>query len=131
MLNIWGVILYLRLPWITSQAGIGIPNQALFTLAHKFLCVILDAFLLCSLLIVLLNTIPFPGMTWVIILLSSCITGITGLSTSAIATNGKVKGGTYIHTNKHDYRIYAHQQLPRLLLLIRWDILPDQSQPWS
>lgn len=29
-----------------------------------------------------------------IIMLSSCITGITGLSTSAIATNGKVKGGT-------------------------------------
>ncbi|KAM9753418.1 LOW QUALITY PROTEIN: solute carrier family 12 member 3 [Menidia menidia] len=55
MLNIWGVILYLRLPWITSQAGI--------------------------------------GLTWVIVLLSSCITGITGLSTSAIATNGKVKGG--------------------------------------
>uniref|UniRef100_A0A3Q2VYM5 Solute carrier family 12 member 3 n=1 Tax=Haplochromis burtoni TaxID=8153 RepID=A0A3Q2VYM5_HAPBU len=55
MLNIWGVILYLRLPWITAQAGI--------------------------------------GMTWVIILLSSTITGITGLSTSAIATNGKVKGG--------------------------------------
>uniref|UniRef100_A0A8C7RK35 Solute carrier family 12 member 3 n=1 Tax=Oncorhynchus mykiss TaxID=8022 RepID=A0A8C7RK35_ONCMY len=55
MLNIWGVILYLRLPWITAQAGI--------------------------------------GLTWVIILLSSCITGITGLSTSAIATNGRVKGG--------------------------------------
>uniref|UniRef100_A0A4W6EMX6 Solute carrier family 12 member 3 n=1 Tax=Lates calcarifer TaxID=8187 RepID=A0A4W6EMX6_LATCA len=55
MLNIWGVILYLRLPWITAQAGI--------------------------------------GLTWVIILLSSLITGITGLSTSAIATNGKVKGG--------------------------------------
>uniref|UniRef100_A0A3Q3ABE1 Solute carrier family 12 member 3 n=1 Tax=Kryptolebias marmoratus TaxID=37003 RepID=A0A3Q3ABE1_KRYMA len=55
MLNIWGVILYLRLPWITAQAGI--------------------------------------GLTWAIVLLSSCITGITGLSTSAIATNGKVKGG--------------------------------------
>ncbi|XP_051953113.1 solute carrier family 12 member 3-like [Xyrauchen texanus] len=55
MLNIWGVILYLRLPWITAQAGI--------------------------------------GLTWIIILLSSSITGITGLSTSAIATNGKVKGG--------------------------------------
>ncbi|TRY66619.1 hypothetical protein DNTS_034056 [Danionella cerebrum] len=54
MLNIWGVILYLRLPWITAQAGI--------------------------------------GMTWIIILVSSSITGITGLSTSAIATNGKVKG---------------------------------------
>uniref|UniRef100_A0A8C5ECT1 Solute carrier family 12 member 3 n=1 Tax=Gouania willdenowi TaxID=441366 RepID=A0A8C5ECT1_GOUWI len=58
MLNIWGVILYLRLPWITAQAGI--------------------------------------GLTWAIILVSSCITGITGMSTSAIATNGKVKsGGTY------------------------------------
>ncbi|KAL2093167.1 hypothetical protein ACEWY4_010479 [Coilia grayii] len=55
MLNIWGVILYLRLPWITAQAGI--------------------------------------GLTWVIILISSCITGVTGLSVSAIATNGKVKGG--------------------------------------
>uniref|UniRef100_A0A671M7G5 Solute carrier family 12 member 3 n=1 Tax=Sinocyclocheilus anshuiensis TaxID=1608454 RepID=A0A671M7G5_9TELE len=54
MLNIWGVILYLRLPWITAQAGI--------------------------------------GLTWIIILVSSSITG-TGLSTSAIATNGKVKGG--------------------------------------
>ncbi|XP_061578502.1 solute carrier family 12 member 3 [Cololabis saira] len=55
MLNIWGVILFLRMPWITAQAGI--------------------------------------GLTWMIILLSSCITGVTGVSTSAIATNGKVKGG--------------------------------------
>lgn len=37
------------------------------------------------------------GLTWVIILLSSCITGITGLSTSAIATNGKVKGGLFAY----------------------------------
>ncbi|XP_006011463.1 solute carrier family 12 member 3-like [Latimeria chalumnae] len=58
MLNIWGVILYLRLPWITAQAGI--------------------------------------GLTWVIILLSATVTTITGLSISAISTNGKVKsGGTY------------------------------------
>nr|XP_014349758.1 PREDICTED: solute carrier family 12 member 3 [Latimeria chalumnae] len=58
MLNIWGVILYLRLPWITAQAGI--------------------------------------ALTWVIILLSSAVTSITGLSISAISTNGKVKsGGTY------------------------------------
>lgn len=35
------------------------------------------------------------GLTWVIIIVSSCITGITGLSTSAIATNGKVKGGLF------------------------------------
>ncbi|XP_054848986.1 solute carrier family 12 member 3-like [Eublepharis macularius] len=58
MLNIWGVILYLRLPWITAQAGI--------------------------------------GLTWLIILMSSVVTSITGLSISAISTNGKVKaGGTY------------------------------------
>ncbi|XP_053118885.1 solute carrier family 12 member 3-like [Hemicordylus capensis] len=58
MLNIWGVILYLRLPWITAQAGI--------------------------------------GLTCLIILMSSVVTSITGLSISAISTNGKVKaGGTY------------------------------------
>uniref|UniRef100_H9GVQ5 Solute carrier family 12 member 3 n=1 Tax=Anolis carolinensis TaxID=28377 RepID=H9GVQ5_ANOCA len=58
MLNIWGVILYLRLPWITAQAGI--------------------------------------GLTWLIIIMSSIVTSITGLSISAISTNGKVKaGGTY------------------------------------
>ncbi|XP_062965078.1 solute carrier family 12 member 3 isoform X3 [Cynocephalus volans] len=58
MLNIWGVILYLRLPWITAQAGI--------------------------------------VLTWTIILLSVTVTSITGLSISAISTNGKVKsGGTY------------------------------------
>nr|XP_033779076.1 LOW QUALITY PROTEIN: solute carrier family 12 member 3-like [Geotrypetes seraphini] len=58
MLNIWGVILYLRLPWITAKAGI--------------------------------------GLTWLIILLSVVVTSITGLSISAISTNGKVKaGGTY------------------------------------
>ncbi|CAH2324555.1 solute carrier family 12 member 3 [Pelobates cultripes] len=58
MLNIWGVILYLRLPWITAQAGI--------------------------------------ALTWLIIAMSVTVTSITGLSISAISTNGKVKsGGTY------------------------------------
>ncbi|XP_018410915.1 PREDICTED: solute carrier family 12 member 3 isoform X1 [Nanorana parkeri] len=58
MLNIWGVILYLRLPWITAQAGI--------------------------------------ALTWLIIFISVTVTSITGLSISAISTNGKVKsGGTY------------------------------------
>ncbi|XP_067853869.1 solute carrier family 12 member 3 isoform X2 [Heptranchias perlo] len=58
MLNIWGVILYLRLSWITAQAGI--------------------------------------ALTWLIIILSLIVTSITGLSISAISTNGKVKsGGTY------------------------------------
>lgn len=78
MLNIWGVILYLRLPWITAQAGIGTSNNT-----QSLPVYMLDPE------IVSLSS----GLTWVIILLSSCITGITGLSTSAIATNGKVKGG--------------------------------------
>ncbi|XP_068058922.1 solute carrier family 12 member 3 isoform X2 [Anomalospiza imberbis] len=56
MLNIWGVILYLRLPWITAQAGI--------------------------------------ALTWLIILMSVTVTTITGLSISAISTNGKVKSGS-------------------------------------
>ncbi|XP_032400159.1 solute carrier family 12 member 3 isoform X2 [Etheostoma spectabile] len=58
MLNIWGVILFLRVTVITSQAGIVVM--------------------------------------WVIIGLSVMVTTITGLSISAIATNGRViSGGTY------------------------------------
>uniref|UniRef100_A0A2I3N2E7 Solute carrier family 12 member 1 n=1 Tax=Papio anubis TaxID=9555 RepID=A0A2I3N2E7_PAPAN len=52
MLNIWGVMLFIRLSWIVGEAGIVL-----------------------------------------IILLSTMVTSITGLSTSAIATNGFVRGG--------------------------------------
>ncbi|KAM9311069.1 solute carrier family 12 member 1 isoform 1-T1 [Gastrophryne carolinensis] len=55
MLNIWGVMLFIRLSWIIGQAGIGL------------------------------------GV--IIILLATMVTTITGLSTSAIATNGFVRGG--------------------------------------
>ncbi|KAH0619964.1 hypothetical protein JD844_014445 [Phrynosoma platyrhinos] len=55
MLNIWGVMLFIRLSWIIGQAGIGL------------------------------------GV--IIILLAVLVTSITGLSTSAIATNGFVRGG--------------------------------------
>ncbi|KAM7152010.1 solute carrier family 12 member 1 isoform 1-T1 [Macrochelys suwanniensis] len=55
MLNIWGVMLFIRLSWIVGQAGIGL------------------------------------GV--IIILLATTVTSITGLSTSAIATNGFVRGG--------------------------------------
>ncbi|KAL7980057.1 hypothetical protein Chor_001325 [Crotalus horridus] len=55
MLNIWGVMLFIRLSWIIGQAGIGL------------------------------------GVS--IILLATMVTSITGLSTSAIATNGFVRGG--------------------------------------
>uniref|UniRef100_A0A4X2LFU6 Solute carrier family 12 member 2 n=1 Tax=Vombatus ursinus TaxID=29139 RepID=A0A4X2LFU6_VOMUR len=55
MLNIWGVMLFIRLSWIVGQAGIGL-----------------------SVLVIAMATI---------------VTTITGLSTSAIATNGFVRGG--------------------------------------
>ncbi|KAM4708916.1 solute carrier family 12 member 2-like [Discoglossus pictus] len=55
LLNIWGVMLFMRLSWIVGQAGI--------------------------------------GLTVVVILMATVVTFITGLSTSAIATNGFVRGG--------------------------------------
>uniref|UniRef100_A0A7M4EYP7 Solute carrier family 12 member 2 n=1 Tax=Crocodylus porosus TaxID=8502 RepID=A0A7M4EYP7_CROPO len=54
MLNIWGVMLFIRLSWIVGQAGIGL-----------------------SVLVIAMATV---------------VTTITGLSTSAIATNGFVRG---------------------------------------
>ncbi|XP_069562016.1 solute carrier family 12 member 2-like [Brachyistius frenatus] len=55
MLNIWGVMLFIRMSWIVGQAGI--------------------------------------GLTIAIILMATVVTTITGLSTSAITTNGFVRGG--------------------------------------
>jgi solute carrier family 12 sodium/potassium/chloride transporter 2 len=55
ILNIFGVMIFLRLSWIVGQAGI--------------------------------------GQTTLIILLATLVTLITALSTSAICTNGEVKGG--------------------------------------
>ncbi|KAG7473878.1 hypothetical protein MATL_G00100390 [Megalops atlanticus] len=55
MLNIWGVMLFIRLSWVFGQAGIGL------------------------------------GI--VVIVLSVVVTTITGLSMSAICTNGVVRGG--------------------------------------
>uniref|UniRef100_A0A3Q3IPH6 Solute carrier family 12 member 2 n=1 Tax=Monopterus albus TaxID=43700 RepID=A0A3Q3IPH6_MONAL len=55
MLNIWGVMLFIRMSWIVGQAGI--------------------------------------GLTIAIILMATLVTTITGLSTSAITTNGFVRGG--------------------------------------
>uniref|UniRef100_A0A8C3L1T3 Solute carrier family 12 member 3 n=1 Tax=Chrysolophus pictus TaxID=9089 RepID=A0A8C3L1T3_CHRPC len=59
MLNIWGVMLFIRLSWIVGQAGIGM----------------------------------YTGLSVVVIAMATVVTTITGLSTSAIATNGFVRGG--------------------------------------
>ncbi|XP_062998797.1 solute carrier family 12 member 1 isoform X2 [Elgaria multicarinata webbii] len=55
MLNIWGVMLFIRLSWIIGQAGIGLGT--------------------------------------VVIFLSVVVTTLTGISMSAICTNGVVRGG--------------------------------------
>ncbi|KAK3522168.1 hypothetical protein QTP70_026982, partial [Hemibagrus guttatus] len=55
MLNIWGVMLFIRMTWIVGQSGI-----------------------VCSCIIIFMATV---------------VTSITGCSTSAIATNGFVRGG--------------------------------------
>ncbi|KAI1904067.1 hypothetical protein AGOR_G00001860 [Albula goreensis] len=55
MLNIWGVMLFIRLSWVFGQAGVGLGTM--------------------------------------VIVLSVVVTTITGLSMSAICTNGVVRGG--------------------------------------
>uniref|UniRef100_A0A8C5I4V5 Solute carrier family 12 member 2 n=1 Tax=Gouania willdenowi TaxID=441366 RepID=A0A8C5I4V5_GOUWI len=55
MLNIWGVMLFIRMSWIVGQAGV--------------------------------------ALSCLIVAMASVVTTITGLSTSAIATNGFVRGG--------------------------------------
>uniref|UniRef100_A0A3Q1HXD3 Solute carrier family 12 member 2 n=1 Tax=Anabas testudineus TaxID=64144 RepID=A0A3Q1HXD3_ANATE len=55
MLNIWGVMLFIRMSWIVGQAGI--------------------------------------ALSCLIVAMATTVTTITGLSTSAIATNGFVRGG--------------------------------------
>ena len=55
ILNIFGVIIFLRISWVVGQAGVGLAS--------------------------------------VIVLLATVVTFITSLSTSAICTNGEVKGG--------------------------------------
>ncbi|MGH0176816.1 UNVERIFIED_CONTAM: hypothetical protein FKN15_078043 [Acipenser sinensis] len=60
MLNIWGVMLFIRMTWIVGQAGIGSRENL---------------------------------SMGAIILIATVVTTITGMSTSAIATNGFVRGG--------------------------------------
>lgn len=103
MLNIWGVILYLRLPWITAQAGIGgcppQPRQGGGTMAPgslrpKTLGCRWEWDCWWHLARWVRSVLSRAALTWLIILMSVTVTTITGLSISAISTNGKVKSGT-------------------------------------
>ncbi|ROL46313.1 Solute carrier family 12 member 3 [Anabarilius grahami] len=90
MLNIWGVIMYLRLPWITSQAGL------ILTYVIIFMSVTVTTITATSVSAISTNGKVKSVLTYVIIFMSVTVTTITATSVSAISTNGKVKsGGTY------------------------------------
>uniref|UniRef100_A0A673CPP8 Solute carrier family 12 member 2 n=1 Tax=Sphaeramia orbicularis TaxID=375764 RepID=A0A673CPP8_9TELE len=65
MLNIWGVMLFIRMSWIVGQAGI-------------------------------VNVLSSAALSCLIVCMATVVTTITGLSTSAIATNGFVRGGRHL-----------------------------------
>uniref|UniRef100_A0A8C1XSX3 Solute carrier family 12 member 2 n=1 Tax=Cyprinus carpio TaxID=7962 RepID=A0A8C1XSX3_CYPCA len=79
MLNIWGVMLFIRMTWIVGQAGIG-----------RF-----DFGRPCELALQFTSTLSWFPSTYscIIVIMATVVTTITGCSTSAIATNGFVRGG--------------------------------------
>eukprot|EP00073_Rattus_norvegicus_P035406 XP_008760364.1 PREDICTED: solute carrier family 12 member 1 isoform X1 [Rattus norvegicus] len=87
MLNIWGVMLFIRLSWIVGEAGIGLGVIIIG------LAVTVTAITGLSTSAIATNGYVRGGLGVLIILLSTMVTSITGLSTSAIATNGFVRGG--------------------------------------
>ncbi|KAM9645300.1 solute carrier family 12 member 1 isoform 3-T3 [Trichechus inunguis] len=87
MLNIWGVMLFIRLSWIVGEAGIGL-GVIIIALA-----VTVTGITGLSTSAIATNGYVRGGLGVLIILLSTMVTSITGLSTSAIATNGFVRGG--------------------------------------
>uniref|UniRef100_A0A8C4ZV45 Solute carrier family 12 member 1 n=1 Tax=Gadus morhua TaxID=8049 RepID=A0A8C4ZV45_GADMO len=98
MLNIWGVMLFIRLSWVFGQAGWG----ELHVIIVLGLIQLSDICMgICVYLFFDLCNVFFPGLGIVVILLSCVVTTITGLSMSAICTNGIVRGGekTLYHHN--------------------------------
>ncbi|KAK2488810.1 hypothetical protein MC885_011502 [Smutsia gigantea] len=87
MLNIWGVMLFIRLSWIVGEAGIGLGVIIIG------LAVTVTGITGLSTSAIATNGYVRGGLGVLIILLSTMVTSITGLSTSAIATNGFVRGG--------------------------------------
>uniref|UniRef100_A0A674AV70 Solute carrier family 12 member 1 n=1 Tax=Salmo trutta TaxID=8032 RepID=A0A674AV70_SALTR len=80
MLNIWGVMLFIRLSWVFGQAGWGNVEFKLCKTLYAITC---------------RQTVNglSRGLGIVVIALSCVVTTVTGLSMSAICTNGVVRGG--------------------------------------
>ncbi|XP_048376463.1 solute carrier family 12 member 1 isoform X4 [Stegostoma tigrinum] len=87
MLNIWGVMLFIRLSWIVGQAGIGLGVVIIL------LATVVTSITGLSTSAISTNGCVRGGLGVVIICLSSVVTVLTGISMSAICTNGVVRGG--------------------------------------
>ncbi|XP_048473105.1 solute carrier family 12 member 1 isoform X3 [Rhincodon typus] len=87
MLNIWGVMLFIRLSWIVGQAGIGLGVVLIL------LATVVTSITGLSTSAISTNGCVRGGLGVVIISLSSVVTVLTGISMSAICTNGVVRGG--------------------------------------
>uniref|UniRef100_A0A8C5E6H4 Solute carrier family 12 member 1 n=1 Tax=Gouania willdenowi TaxID=441366 RepID=A0A8C5E6H4_GOUWI len=86
MLNIWGVMLFIRLSWVFGQAGWEvIPNHKRVTGTVNLLTFCME----CQ----KMSIFNLTGLGIVVIVLSCVVTTITCLSMSAICTNGVVRGG--------------------------------------
>ncbi|KAG8237800.1 hypothetical protein J437_LFUL017194 [Ladona fulva] len=87
LLNIWGVMLFLRLSWVVGQAGVG-EGVAVICLSN---------------VVTLVTTLSMSAVSTngqikgvqglLVISLANVVTAVTALSMSAVSTNGQIKGG--------------------------------------
>ncbi|ELK05442.1 Solute carrier family 12 member 1 [Pteropus alecto] len=87
MLNIWGVMLFIRLSWIVGEAGIGLGVIIIG------LAVTVTTITGLSTSAIATNGYVRGGLGVIVIGLSVVVTTLTGISMSAICTNGVVRGG--------------------------------------
>uniref|UniRef100_A0A665VVD1 Solute carrier family 12 member 2 n=1 Tax=Echeneis naucrates TaxID=173247 RepID=A0A665VVD1_ECHNA len=99
MLNIWGVMLFIRMTWIVGQAGIGKFIQEIGLSITGFFTAI---------------TTDVHSLSCLIVIMATIVTTITGLSTSAIATNGFVRGESMSISNI----IYLHVTIWNIIITI-------------
>uniref|UniRef100_A0A8C2EC81 Solute carrier family 12 member 3 n=1 Tax=Cyprinus carpio TaxID=7962 RepID=A0A8C2EC81_CYPCA len=94
MLNIWGVMLFIRMTWIVGQAGIGRfdfgrPCELALQFTSTLSTFNTGYVLRGDVHHLFIST----AYSCIIVIMATVVTTITGCSTSAIATNGFVRGG--------------------------------------
>jgi hypothetical protein len=97
LLNIWGVMLFLRLTWVIGQAGVGKLSEKTISCMQIYI-----PYNNCFIISLIVNGI-------IIIVVCNVITIVTGISMSAVSTNGQIKAGNIIVkslTNCIYYNLY-------------------------